>query len=134
MTDRAVAVINGAETVKSSRFVKTLRGKKALDRARRLVGLKDYVTNMPATRISAAEVVGDYHGLWRVEKSFRMGKSDLKARPILHRTHEEIEARLTIVMAALAVSHRLQTITGESVAEVIETLEPINEMNVNIAG
>ena len=86
MTDRAVAVINGAETVKSSRFVKTLRGKKALDRARRLVGLKDYVTNMPATRISAAEVVGDYHGLWRVEKSFRMGKSDLKARPIFHRT------------------------------------------------
>lgn len=91
MTDRAVAVINGAETVKSPRFVKTLRGKKALgekalDRARRLVGLKGYVTNMPATRISAAEVVGDYHGLWRVEKSFRMGKSDLKARPILHRT------------------------------------------------
>ncbi|SYZ33939.1 Transposase, IS4-like, partial [Propionibacterium australiense] len=93
-----------------------------------------YVTNMPATRISAAELIADYHELWRIEKSFRMSKSDLKARPIFHHTREAIEAHLTIVMAALAVSHRLQTITGKSVAKIIETLEPIHEMNVNIAG
>ena len=63
-----------------------------------------------------------------------MSKSDLKARPVFHRTREAIEAHLTIVMAALAVSHRLQTITEKSVAEIIETLEPLHEMNVNIAG
>ncbi|VEH88998.1 Transposase [Propionibacterium australiense] len=139
MTDRAIAVINGTKTVKSPRFVKTLQGKKildekALDRAHRLVGLKGYVTNMPATRISAAELIADYHELWLIEKSFRMSKSDLKARPVFHHTREAIEAHLTIVMAALAVSHRLQTITGKSVAKIIETLEPIHEMNVNIAG
>ncbi len=61
----------------------TLNGKKALaaealDPACRLVGLKSRVMNMPATRISATEVIGDYHELWRVEKSFGISRSDLK--------------------------------------------------------
>ena len=38
------------------------------------------------------------------EKSFRMSKHDLKARPIYHRKRDSIEAHLSIVFAALIVT------------------------------
>ena len=41
---------------------------------------------------------------WHIEKSFRMSKHDLQGRPIYHHARESIEAHLTIVFAALAVS------------------------------
>ena len=37
-----------------------------------------------------------------------MSKTDLGARPIYHHKRDSIEAHLTIVMAALAVSHWLE--------------------------
>jgi hypothetical protein len=40
-----------------------------------------------------------------IEKSFRMSKHDLQARPIYHHIRESIEAHLSIVVAALATSH-----------------------------
>jgi hypothetical protein len=49
-------------------------------------------------------VIGSYHQLFQIEKSFRMAKSDLQAWPIYHRTRDSIEAHRPIVFAALAVS------------------------------
>jgi transposase len=53
-------------------------------------------------------VIGVYHQLWRIEKSFRMSKHDLRARPIYHHTRDSIEAHLSIVFAAMAVSHWIE--------------------------
>ena len=86
----------------------------SLNRARRLVGLKGYVTNIPADLATASEIIGNYHDLWRVEQSFRMSKTDLRARPMFHHTRDAIEAHLTIVFAALAVARYLQHETGLS--------------------
>ena len=36
----------------------------------------------------AAEVIAKYHDLWHVEQSFRMSKTDLRARPMFHRTRD----------------------------------------------
>jgi hypothetical protein len=47
-------------------------------------------------------VISAYHRLLGIEKSFRMAKSDLQARPVYHRKRDSIEAHLTIVFAALA--------------------------------
>jgi hypothetical protein len=68
--------------------------------------MKGYVTNLRAP--TAEYVLGAYHQLWQIEKSFRMSKTDLRARPIYHHKRDSIEAHLTIVMAALAVSHWLE--------------------------
>lgn len=54
--------------------------------------------------MSAGEVIASYHDLWQVEASFRMSKTDLRARPIFHHTRDAIEAHLTIVFAALAMA------------------------------
>ncbi len=56
-----------------------------------------------------------------LEKSFRMPRHDLQARPICHRKRDSIEARLTIVFAALAVSRRIEDTTGWSIRKFVKT-------------
>lgn len=137
--NRARAVVDGEKAARTPRFVTVRNGSQSLDvaslaRARRLVGLKGYVTNIPATVMPAGEVIASYHDLWHVEASFRMSKSDLKARPIFHHTRESIEAHLTIVFAALAVARYLQDATGMSIKKLVRTLRPLQQVNVRIAG
>ena len=78
-----------------------------------------YTTNL--TRQSAEFVIDAYHQLWRIEKSFRMSKHDLQARPIYHHKRESIEAHLSIVFAALAVSHWIEHQTGWSIKKFVRT-------------
>ncbi|OFB45750.1 transposase [Mycolicibacterium sp. (ex Dasyatis americana)] len=136
---RARAVINGERAAKSTRFVTTHAGNRVLDeaslaRAQSLVGLKGYVTNIPATMMPAAEIIAKYHDLWHVERSFRMSKSDLRARPMFHRTRDAIEAHLTIVFTALAVAHNVQDRSGLAIAKVIKSLRPLRSATIAING
>jgi hypothetical protein len=64
--------------------------------------------------ITAEFVIDAYHRLFRVEQSFPMSKHDLQARPIYHHQCDSIEARLTIVFAALAVSRWIEHTTAWS--------------------
>ena len=137
--NRAKAVVAGEKTARTPRFVKTRNGAAELDeaslaRARRLVGLKGYVTNISSTLMPAGEVIASYHDLWHVEQSFRMSKTDLRARPMFHHTRDAIEAHLTIVFAALAVARHLQEATGLSVRKIVQTLRPLQQITVRIAG
>ena len=137
--NRARDVVAGATTARTPRFVSTAGGARSLDetalaRARRLTGLKGYVTNIAATVMPATEVIGAYHDLWHVEQSFRMSKTDLAARPIFHHTRDAIEAHLTVVFAALAVSRYLQDTTGLSIKKIIHTLRPLQQITVRLAG
>jgi hypothetical protein len=50
-----------------------------------------------------------------------MSKTDQQARPIYHRTRDSIEAHLTIVFAALAVSRWIENQTGWSIRKFIRT-------------
>jgi len=108
---KAEKAVAGKTEIKRNRFVQLKGGTRTVNRAleaktRALAGLKGYVTNLQAcpdgTPITAAFVIDAYHQLFQVEKSFRMSKHDLQARPIYHRQRDSIEAHLTIVFAALA--------------------------------
>jgi len=136
---RARAIVDGERPGKSARFVKVKGSDRHLDqtalaRAQSLVGLKGYVTNVPVTVMPATEVIDKYHDLWKVEKSFRMSKSDLAARPIFHHQRQSIEAHLTIVFTALAVSHAIQSRTGLSIAQVVKQLRPLRSATIAING
>jgi hypothetical protein len=50
-----------------------------------------------------------------------MSKHDLQARPACHREHDSIEAHLTIVLGALAVSRFIEHQTGWSICKFIKT-------------
>ena len=85
---------------------------------RALAGWKGYTTNL--TTVTSEFVIDAYHQLWRIE-SFRMSNHDLQARPIYHHTRDSIEAHLSIVVAAMAVSHFIETQTGWSIKKFVRT-------------
>ena len=135
--NRATDIIEGRRPAKKARFVKTTGETATLDaaslaRARTLVGLKGYVTNIPAATMPPSEIIGSYHDLWKVEQSFRMSKTDLAARPIFHRTRDAIEAHLTIVFTALAIARDLQARTGWSIKKIIQALRPLQHITVRL--
>jgi hypothetical protein len=119
--ERAVA---GKVPVKRNRFITLTGGDKSVNReleakARTLAGWKSYITNI--NQPTPEFVIGAYHQLWRIEKSFRMSKHDLQARPIHHHKRESIEAHLAVVFVALAVTHEIETRTGWSIKRFVRT-------------
>jgi len=137
MVERAEKVAAGTRPLKKDRFVSLDGADRAVnwalvERARQLAGLKGYVTNIPAATLDGAAVIAAYHDLWQVERSFRMAKTDLRARPVFHHERDSIEAHLTIVFAALAISRHLQDATGASIKRVIRTLRPLRSVTVQI--
>ena len=130
---KAEQAVAGQAAVKRNRFVQLTGATKSINRqleakARALAGLKGYVTNLEAP--TAEYVMGAYHQLWQIEKSFRMSKSDLRARPIYHHKRDSIEAHLTIVFAALAVSRWLERETGWSINKLVKTLRPYRSIAI----
>jgi Transposase DDE domain len=127
---KAEQAVAGKAPVKRNRFIQLSGGTRSVNReleqkARALAGLKGYITNLAAcpdgTPVTAEFVISSYHQLFQIEKSFRMTKSDLQARPIYHRTRDSIEAHLTIVFAALAVSRWIEHHTGWSIRKFVRT-------------
>jgi hypothetical protein len=122
--------VAGKTPVKRNRFIQLAGGTRKVNRAleakaRAVAGLKGYVTNLAAcpdgTPITAEFVIDAYHRLFRIEQSFRMSKHDLQARPIYHHLRDSIEAHLTIVFAALAVSRWIEDTTGWSIRKFVQT-------------
>jgi hypothetical protein len=127
---KAEKAVAGKTAVKRNRFVQLAGGTRTVNRtleakARALAGLKGYVTNLAAcpdgTPVTAEFVIDACHRLFQIEKSFRMSKHDLQARPIYHHQRESIEAHLSIVFAALAVSRWIEDRTGWSIRKFART-------------
>ena len=69
-----------------------------------------------------------------LKQSFRMSKSDLRARPIFLHKKDSIEAHLTIVLVALALGKTIEKRTGLSIKRFTNTLRPIRSGIVIING
>lgn len=97
-------------------------------------GLKGYITN---TDLDAEKVVAQYHGLWVVERAFRISKGTLDMRPMFHFTEKRIEAHVCICFIAYKVYKELERIIRiagirMSVGEVIKTARTIITLRVNM--
>jgi transposase len=68
-------------------------------------GLKGYITN---TALGKEEVIGQYKNLWKIEKAFRISKTDLRIRPIYHRLKRRIEAHICIAFCAYKIYKELE--------------------------
>ena len=116
--------VDGHAPVKRNRYIQLSEATKSVNRTleaktRALAGWKGYTTNL--TTASSEFVIDAYHQLWHIKKSFRMSKHDLQARPIYHHIRESIEAHLSIVVAALAISHWIEHQTGWSIKKFVRT-------------
>ena len=133
---KAEKILNGNAAGKKAKFLSVkLKEKKLnqtlIDKAKTLAGIKGYVTNLA---VPDRQVISYYHQLWHVEKSFRISKSDLKARPIFHHKRDSIEAHLTVVLAALAIGKLIENSTGMSIKRFIRTLRSVRSGTVTING
>ena len=97
-------------------------------------GMKSYVTN---TDLPARDVVEQYHGLWVVERAFRITKGTLEARPIFHFTERRIEAHICICFVAYKLYKELERILhligiGLSVDKVLDIAKTISTVTINL--
>lgn len=133
---KAEKMVKGTTDFKRNRFLVVKDGKREInyaliEKSKLKAGVKGYVTDLD---IDAQQVIDAYHQLFQVEKSFRMSKSDLKARPIFHHKRDSIEAHLTIVFAALAISRFIENKTEISIKKYLQILKPIRTGIVAING
>jgi hypothetical protein len=130
---KAQRAVEGKTSVKRNRFITITGGTKSVNRtletkARTVAGWKGYITNL--VDADPAFVIGAHHQLWQIEKSFRMSTSDLAARPIFHHKRESIEAHLSVVFAALAVSRWIENETGWSIQRFVRTARRYREVTI----
>jgi transposase len=76
-------------------------------------GLKGYLTN---TKMAKDQVIENYQHLWKIEKAFRISKTDLRIRPIYHRIRNRIEAHICIAFCAYKVYKELERQLNEKKA------------------
>ncbi len=79
--------------------------KSKLEQAVKWDGLKGYLTN---AKLSKDEVLENYQHLWRIEKAFRVAKTDLKIRPVYHRKQKRIEAHICLNFVAYKIYKELE--------------------------
>ncbi len=99
-------------------------------------GLKGYRTN---TDLPIQTIIDQYHGLWVVERAFRISKGNLEMRPIFHFTEKRIEAHICICFVAYKVYKELERIIkeielGMSVDRLLDIAKTIITLKVKIPG
>lgn len=137
--DKSKATLAGTRPVKKDRYVKVTEQAQELDQAliekhQRRAGFKGYLTNLDPSQATGAQVIGAYHDLFEVERSFRMSKTDLRGRPVFHRKKDSILAHLAIVFTALALSRTVQYRTGLSLRRVLQILRPLRSAVLSVGG
>lgn len=78
------------------------------------------------------EIIDIYRGLWRIEETFKVTKSELDARPVYVSRKEHIEAHFLICYIALVLSRVLQYKLDKkySVGKILESLGKCNCYNI----
>ena len=97
-------------------------------------GLKGYITN---TDLDAERVIAEYHGLWVVERAFRISKGTLEMRPMFHFTERRMEAHVCIYFIAYKVYKELERLIainkiGMSVDKVLDAAKTITTIRVRL--
>lgn len=126
--DKAHKVIASPSQIhRRFRYVESVKGKYFINniliaKAQKLEGIKGYLTN---TELDKNTVIERYHDLWRIEKAFRLTKSDLEARPVFLRLDKTITCHLVIVFAGLAICRFLEMKTNLSIQKILKIAEKV---------
>ena len=78
------------------------------------------------------EIIEIYRGLWRIEETFKVTKSELKSRPIYLSRKDHVEAHFLTCYIALVLSRVLQLKLDKkySVGKILESLKNCNCYNI----
>lgn len=83
-----------------------------------------YVIVTSEYKESDDKIIDMYRGLWKIEESFPVTKSDLEARPVSVSTQDHIEAHFLICFVTLVIARILEMKTEHkySITKLLETL------------
>ena len=90
-------------------------------------GLKGYWTNL-RPEVKSQEIIDQYRNLWKVEKVFRMSKSDLLERPIFHRREKRIAGHLLICFSSLLVMKETERLLKEINISLNKSIELLGKV------
>lgn len=81
--------------------------------------------------LSDDEIIETYRGLWEIEETFRITKSDLKARPVHLSREERIDAHFLTCFIALVIIRLLRKRTGKlfSATKIVDCLNRLSCSN-----
>jgi len=82
---------------------------------------------------TASEIIEIYRGLWKIEESFKVTKSDLESRPVFVSTEEHIKAHFLTCFIALVLARILEhQLSGKySITKMIDSLNKCSCTNVD---
>lgn len=92
-----------------------------------------YVLVTSEYKKSASEIIEIYRGLWKIEESFKVTKSDLESRPVFVSTEEHIKAHFLTCFIALVLARILEfKLDGKySITKIISSLKNCSCTNVD---
>ncbi len=82
---------------------------------------------------TASEIIDIYRGLWKIEESFKVTKSDLETRPVFVSTEEHIKAHFLTCFISLVLARVLEyKLNGKySISKIINSLKKCSCTNVD---
>ena len=86
------------------------------------------------TKLDARQIYEIYHGLWRIEESFRITKSYLEARPVYLQTKESIYGHFLICYLALTTIRLLEFNIFKNEINSSELIKFIRSFNITRYG
>ena len=134
----ALKYVKNVEVDKKTGEIKTSKGKPLLDydvirEDEKYDGYYAIVTNLfdkgkNRGKYADGQIIDIYKGLWRIEDSFRVTKSDLDARPVRLSRDDRIKAHFLICFIALVIVRIIQKKTDYlySPAILIDTMNKIS--------
>jgi RNA polymerase sigma factor (sigma-70 family) len=91
-------------------------------------GLKGYITN---AKLSKSKIISNYKHLWKIEKAFRITKTDLKIRPIYHRLQYRVEAHICLTFVS-DCTDQLDQFNAEDVMAILQRLPDLLRVVFNM--
>ncbi len=94
-----------------------------------LDGLKGYYTNTDLPNDESIKtIISKYHDLWRVEKAFRIAKSDLETRPVFLRKGDHVRVHVLIVFISLCIAKAIEITTQKSISRILQEIWEVSDI------
>jgi len=102
-----------------------------LDEEKKYDGYYSIVTS--ELEMDSGQIIDTYRGLWEIEETFKITKSDLEGRPAYVSREDHIDAHFLTCFIALVIVRLLQKMTGRlySVCALVDALKRISCSNEN---
>lgn len=135
--ERAKQIVKKKQGGKNARFVMyktndvdTELNDALITKAKALLGVKGYYTNVTVNVLTNLEIIERYHDLWHIEHTFRVAKSDLSSRPIFHYAEQAVRSHILICFTALMLSKYLEIKTQLSLKQILDEIWEIKDVHL----